>query len=177
MGVQTLPVVASNNSQMQEQRITASGTWIAPSNVNKVWVEMIGGGGSGAKANTAGGGAGMPGGIIRQQSSVVAGTAYSITIGAGGAAATAQNQGGNNGSATTFNSLTGAGGFGGKQFGNQVYAVIEVNWGGGIWGQGPISSGTAGTANTGMGGAGGNYGASGPSGAGGSGIVILKWIS
>ena len=168
MGLVSLPVVNSSNQLMQEQRFTTSGTWTAPTNVNKVWVSLVGGGGSGS-THTGGytAWAGMPGGVLHQQATVVAGTTYTITIGAGGAPS------GSNGAATTALGFTGSGGYGGQNENTSFYDRNGNNYGSNLQDRGATSGDSS--ANSGAGGGAGNYSTAG--GAGGSGLVILKWLS
>lgn len=92
---------------------TSSTSWIAPSNINTVVVELWGGGGGGAS-----GGGGAGGTYIRiNPKTVVAGTAYPIVVGSGGSGATSESGFGNNGSSSsitfgglTYTALSGSGG-------------------------------------------------------------------
>jgi hypothetical protein len=179
MGINQVPAPSLNGS-MQEQRFTSSGTWNAPSGVTRVWVSLVGGGGSGSKLENQNiSMPGNPGGVLHEQATVVAGTAYTITIGAGGAGlAAGGTAAGNNGSNTTALSLTGAGGLGGvvqDAPGGSGYLNWKFAHGSNLQGSGVLGNGAAAAANTGIGGMSSTYG--GASGAGGSGLVILKWIS
>lgn len=138
-----------------EQRFTASGTFIVPENVYRIYVTAVGGGGGGASGRLAtgyttaywGGGAGawcyMVPLLVTPGQSIVA------TVGAGGlggAAVTGRNDGGNfgqNGGDTIFDSLRLSGGTAGASsvVNNAPYVPVYVN-------------------NTGAGRAGGQYTAS-----------------
>jgi len=98
------------------QEFTSSGTYTKPSGVNYIFVEAIGGGGSGAKGNFDGDGAqgGGGGAYVSQifRASDV-GSTETVTIGAGGASTTSSGSG-NDGGTTSFGSLvTALGGEGG----------------------------------------------------------------
>jgi len=172
MGLVTIPtVVASANAGMNELKITASGTWTAPSGVNIVWLHMIGGGGGGGR-NTNNNMAcnGTSGEIIYQQVSVVPGTVYTATIGAGGAS----NSGG---VATTIFSLTANGGQSGGIGGfNAGYSSFQGGTSIGLQGR-PVAPGSTGAAvaNSGMSANGINSATA--SNSGGSGVIILKWLN
>jgi len=173
MGIVSLPQSSSVNPNMNEEKITASGTWTAPTGVNKVWLHMIGGGGGGAQNNANGlKNGGAAGQIVYQQVTVSAGTAYTTTIGAGGTGGTT----GTAGSATSIFSLSAAGGGGGAiNFGSMGYpGALSQGVSGGLQGAVP-AVGAAGPANSGIPGA-ARYNATAGNN-GGSGLIILKWLS
>lgn len=140
--------------------ITASRTWVAPSNIvgNKVTVICVGGGGGGAYGKGGGGGSGY---ITKKDVTVVPGQSYTITIGAGGSRGTSSSsRNGGNGGTTSFGSLVSA---------NGGYGANGGNGGNGEAGGGCGSSGTGGNGNVyggggGGGGKGGTYGGGGGSG-------------
>ena len=143
------------------QEFTSSGTWTKPTGANFVYVEAIGGGGSGGCDNTlgaSGGGGGLfVSGIFRASDLT---STVSVTVGAGGAARTAGNSG-LAGAASTFGSYLSAPG--GER------GVIDANNGGGraggVYGQPTHTSGVYGGTGAGNGSsaAGGNaiYGGAG----------------
>ena len=175
MGQTQIPAPSANGI-MNELRITSSTTWTAPAGVNKVWVQMIGGGGSASSVNGSYFAVpGTTGGITNQQISISAGTTYSAVIGAGGAGVSGTATG-NAGNATTMFGLTSAGGQGGHL---QLYVPGTgydgggINWSGGFNGIAYNDNSHAADANTGNSGTGAyNYGA-----AGGSGLIILRWTA
>ena len=176
MGQTQIPAPSSNGI-MNELRITSSTTWTAPAGVNKVWVQMIGGGGSASSSqSTAFALPGTTGGITNQQVSISAGTTYSAVIGAGGAGVSTGTRAGNAGSATTMFGLTSAGGQGGLtqfQVSGAGYNGVGINWSGGFNGIAYNDNNHAADANTGNSGTGDyNVGA-----AGGSGLIILRWTA
>lgn len=98
------------------QEFTSSGTFTAPTGVTKVFVTMVGGGGAGGGttgSGTGGGGGGSGAAIVNHPHTVVAGSGYTVTIGAGGSG----NSGaaGDDGGSTVFDTLTVAGGDGGDK--------------------------------------------------------------
>lgn len=95
---------------------TSSGTFVAPAGVTKVYLSMVGGGGGGggsASANEGGGGGGGGGSIINYPFTVIPGNSYTVTIGAGGSGGDTSPSAGNNGSATSFDTVSVPGGSGG----------------------------------------------------------------
>ena len=93
------------------QTFTSSTTWICPAGVTEVeYLVVAGGGGSAGAGNlgsTAGGGGG--GGFRTGTAfAVVAGTSYTITVGAGGAAGSNGVDGGN-GNDSVFSTITSTG--------------------------------------------------------------------
>jgi len=84
--------------------------WVCPTGVTTVMVEVYGSGGGGGNTDDDAGGGG--GGYARKVESVVAGTAYTVQVGAGGAAGNP----GSTGSASIWNAaVTANGGAGGNQ--------------------------------------------------------------
>lgn len=139
----------------------ASGNWVCPPGVYKVWVTGVGGGGGGGgtnAANRAGGGGGGGGGTVKLEIAVSPGTSYAYSVGSGGAAG--NNSGGNGGTGGTtsfgyhFSCLGGGGGGGatsttpgtggvgglgedstrGNPGGNGVYQYYHGGGGGSIFG-------------------------------------------
>ena len=151
----------SNTSSMEV--FIGSSTWanVASSTTPSYTVQYLAvAGGAGAGSNYAGSGGGG-GGLLAAQTTVVPGTAYSITIGAGGAGAVASAGLGANGSNTTFGSLAIAvGGGGGSGYG------YPNGYPGGSGGGGPTLNGAPDTYNP------GGSGTAGQGFAGGSGIRV-----
>lgn len=122
---------------------------------------VIAGGGGGARGDGNGSGGGGAGGyrssVVGETSgrgssaeaklSLVAGTAYTVTVGGGGAAVTSTNTVGNNGSNSVFATITSTGGGGGG------YTTAGGNGGSG-GGSGNNGAGGTGTANQGYDGGG-----------------------
>jgi hypothetical protein len=123
----------------QMQIFSASGTFVVPTNVTRIMVEMWGGGGGGG-GNGGGptyyvpGGGGGGGGFTINVLNVTSGTSYPVTIGAGGTNGATGN--GIAGGTTSFGALMTAGGGGGgiAGAGTQNYGV------GGIAGAGENGS-------------------------------------
>jgi len=95
---------------------TSSGTWVKPSGVRKVLVEVYGGGGGGAGASltigTAGGGAG---GVAIKLIDVTSVSSVFVTVGAGGVGGTPSAPLGGNGGTSSFGTYCSAtGGSGGS---------------------------------------------------------------
>lgn len=151
------------------QVFTASGTWVRPSNVNMVWVTMVGGGGGGGvgtSGNYGGGGGGSGATIykfpvyVSANQTVTIGTAGSGGPTGGGVAAT-------NGGNTSFGSIVAYGGErgksawdGGNGYGGAGGGLFAIGGGGagGVNGN-PATAGTAGSAFTfGFAGSGGGGG-------------------
>jgi len=96
-------------------------TWIAPSNVTSVEYLIVGGGGGGGAAYDTGSAGGGGGGLVLTGTiSVTPGTSYSIVIGAGGNGGNATTDGtyrqeynGEDGSSSSFSTITALGGGGG----------------------------------------------------------------
>jgi len=140
---------------------TSSGSY-TPSVDGVVDVLVVAGGGSGGSRT---GGGGAAGGLIHTQDyAVVAGSNYTVTVGAGGAARTGYNQEGLAGANSAFGALVAIGGGGG--------AANAAGSSGGSGGGGSRAlSGASGTAGQGYAGGdgNGNYGGGG-GGAGGVGV-------
>lgn len=95
----------------RRRTFTASGTFRPPTGTNLVLAIVVGGGGGGAggTSGTIGGGGGGGAAVAIQLVPVVAGSDYTVTIGAGGAGG-ASGADGADGGATTFGGITAAGG-------------------------------------------------------------------
>jgi len=113
-------------------------TWTCPTGVTSVDYLVVAGGGSGGGRN--GGGGGGAGGFRTGTGlAVIAGTDYTVTVGAGGPAPSASNsQVGNDGQSSTFSTITSAGGGGG---GNGVPSEANGRNGGSGGGAGGFDSG------------------------------------
>ena len=167
--------IAPSGGSLQEQRFTSSGTFTVPTGVTKVWATVVGGGGGGN--NGAGGTTyciawgGNAGAYITEQVTVTPSASISVVVGSGGTSHAA-------GGASSFGSLTAAGGAGGRGTGVadvQIGLNGESNYGIGGVGGNPSQGGAA-AANSGAGGGGGGYVSGQGGGAGGSGIVIVRWL-
>lgn len=106
------------------QVFTTNGTFIVPTNVTRIQVEMWGGGGGGGTGNSFGGsgGGGGAGGYAFNVLNVVPGTNYPVTVGIGGTNGVA-------GTFSSFSNLVSATGGGAG-----TNAVSPANGGGGIGG-------------------------------------------
>lgn len=108
--------------RIRSQEFSSSGTFTVPAGVTTVWVTMCGGGGSGAVFTnynrSAGGGAGSY--CIKRAITVTPGAGVTVTIGGGGAGITGGGSqfGGNQGSTTSFGSVSVSGGYGGYRASN-----------------------------------------------------------
>jgi len=151
----------------------SSGTFTPQKILSCDVVVVAGGGGAGADASAGQGAGGGAGGIFYATSqSLASGTGYAAIVGGGGAGNKAGNSGlrGDNGSNSTFASLTAAVGGGGGGPGNSTLGGASGGSGGG-GGGGSSSTGTGGASTqTGTGGTGyGNAGGAGVSIAAGAG--------
>jgi hypothetical protein len=106
------------------QVFITNGTFIVPSNVTRIKVDLWGGGGGGGKGNNSGynGGGGGAGGYAFNVLNVVPGTNYPVTVGIGGTNGVA-------GTFSSFSNLVSATGGGAG-----TNAVSNANGGGGIGG-------------------------------------------
>jgi hypothetical protein len=146
------------------QVFTASGTWTKPAGVSIVYVEVWGGGGSGAVSrfsgsNLAGGGGGGGFAAVLFAASDL-GSTVSVVVGAGGAARVANNASGADGGNSSFDTLTAFGGKGGQTSGvggvggnGEISSCGSISGGGGA--VGVAAPFTAAGANCAYGGAGG----------------------
>jgi hypothetical protein len=129
----------------QVNQAISQGAWsgyIAPR-----WVEYLvvaGGGGGGSNAGGGGGAGGLLTGIV----TVVAGTSYSVTVGAGGAGVTVNNVG-NAGVSSVFGSISATGGGRGGGFGGVATSGGSGGGGGGGNGEVFVAQGITGQGNTG----------------------------
>jgi hypothetical protein len=123
----------TSGGRLRSQDFTSSGTFTVPAGVTTVWVTMCGGGGSGAGQGSnngaPGGGAGAY--YIKRPVEVTPGASITVTIGAGGASVlsgvTGNAQVGNDGSATSFGSVSVSGGGGGGRVLNNSNSIAFVN--------------------------------------------------
>lgn len=102
--------------------ITTSQTWICPTGISTIIVELWGAGASGGKSSSAlhPGGGGGGGAYAVKTIAITTGESIPITIGVGGASQTGTGSIGNNGGASSFGvSITCGGGYGGLAGGNQ----------------------------------------------------------
>ncbi|WLH47464.1 phage tail protein [Pseudomonas beijingensis] len=113
--------------------------WTVPASVTKVYVEVVGGGGSGAFGTLdTGAGGGGAGGISKRLVSVTPGSTVTVTVGAGGTYVTAANTVGNPGGSSSFGTHCSAtGGAGG----------LVVGGAGAGYGSGGDFNGTLGAGN------------------------------
>jgi glycine rich protein len=120
----------------------ASGTFVVPANITKVYFELWGGGGGGGAtsgASTAGGGGGG-GGHVRGTTAVTPGASVPITVGAGGLSAVFPNPGGNGGT-SSFGAIASAlGGGGGGSAGPGAASALYGTNGSGGTASGPAGS-------------------------------------
>jgi hypothetical protein len=107
-------------SNADYQVFTSSGTWTKPAGVSVVYVEAVGGGGSGARAEVGSGtntilatGGNGGTGIIKTFWASDLGATVTVTIGAGGTAPSANNNGNAGGNTTFGTHITANGGSGG----------------------------------------------------------------
>lgn len=150
--------------RLYREVFTASGTWTCPSFVDEVYVQAFGGGGGGGAGGTYvvngtsryfGGGGGGGGYMAQGKVSVTPGTSYAVTIGAGGKGGLVRRDqqsgatnitytlsAGSNGGATSFRTVSAAGGKGG---GAASYSGSSGSAGaGGAGGAGGAPSGASG---------------------------------
>jgi hypothetical protein len=98
------------------QVFISSGTFVVPTNVTKIMVEMWGGGGGGGAygcqnvTNCNPGGGGGSGGYAFNVFNVTPGASYTVTTGSGGSGGIGGGGGGISGGTTTFGGLMSAGG-------------------------------------------------------------------
>lgn len=165
----------------------ANSTFVVPSGVTRLWVEVYGGGGSGTAGD-----AGGAGGVAMGFKDVIPGQSIPVTVGAGGIATYDSSFGcylGTNGGTSSFSTLSAAGGskgkgscsgsgstsFGGGLGGIGSGGVINQRGGAGASGAGGSNNRSGGgTTGTGAQANGSNFGGGGgPSGNGGVGGVIV----
>lgn len=149
---------------------TASGSWVAPTGVTSVTVDVwAGGGGGGSGSGGGAGGGGGGGGAFSEQTgiTVVPGNSYTVTVGTGGTGqvffGAASTAGGDSWFSTTGTVLakggTGAGAGVGAAGGVAASGVGTTKWSGGLGGSdGGVGSGDAGAGGGGGGGTTGNGG-------------------
>jgi len=85
------------------QLFTSTGTFTTPTGISFVFVSMVGGGGGGGGGGSSvweGSGGGSGAYVIRQATTVVAGSGYTVTVGAAGTAGAYQGHGGNGGNSS-----------------------------------------------------------------------------
>jgi hypothetical protein len=127
----TQSTAASGSGQIQTQLFTGSGSWTAPAGVTRVEALAIGGGGGSNGWNVTWGG---NGGFAHALCTVVAGTAYTVTVGLGGAYQSGNSTAPAGGTSSFGSFLSATGGGGAPNSGNQT-----SNSGGN--GNGTVSSG------------------------------------
>lgn len=126
---------------------SGSGLWTIPAGVETVEVLVVGGGGGGAAGSTWNADGGGGGGLTYQTSyPVTGGSAVALAVGTGGAARSSYGPG-NNGNASTFGSLTAAGGEGGLETRGGNSGGLNLN--------GTITTGGLGATHAGSNGGGG----------------------
>jgi len=154
----------------------SSGTFTPKKALTCDYLVVAGGGGGGGEWRSGGGGAGGlrstvtatgGGGSLESALSLVANTAYTVTVGAGGAARATANANGGNGSNSVFSTITSTGGGGGGA--DAVGIGSSGGSGGGGNGNAGGGAGGSGTANQGYAGGTGNNSPSGYGGGGGGG--------
>lgn len=102
------PVQQSKGALISVVTYSSSGTYVVPSNCNKILVKLVGGGGGAAGYCESGG----AGGYAEGQYTVVPGTSYTVTVGGGGSSVGYYAAAGDGGT-TSFGSLISAsGGYG-----------------------------------------------------------------
>lgn len=157
---------------------TSTTTWVAPTGVTSVDVEVWGGGGGGGGGQTGrfaniGGGGGGGGAYSKKLSiSVTPGNSYTATVGTGGAAGTAGVDGvaGNDSWFSTSGTVLAKGGGGGVNGNTSAAGGTGGSSGSGIgdtkWSGGTAGNGTVGAGSGGGGGGGGGDSANGGAGSG-----------
>lgn len=113
-----------------------------PAGVTSIDVLVVAGGGSGGGGNGGAGGGGAGGLIYRTGYAVTPNTTYNLSVGAGGASASPSTRG-NNGSNSTFDTLTAIGGGGGGCWNGQVGKDGGSGGGGGCGNGGTTAGGAA----------------------------------
>lgn len=100
----------------ESQTFTSSGSFTVPNSVDAVYIELWGGGGSGASTGSGAVFGGEAGENFNGFVAVTPGASIAVTIGAGGAAPplSAASQDGNDGGDSSFGSLIARGGRGGQ---------------------------------------------------------------
>ncbi len=188
-----------------QQFFTASGTFVVPAGVTKLFVRVVGGGGGGARGGAAyglSGGGGGAGGYAEKIIATTPGTSWAVTIGAGGSRGA--TVGGTGGTSSFGANISATGGFGGNGVsgncaggsggtgiggdfnlpgangldGNTQSATIQGGAGGGsaFGGGGPSVDGGGGDGKVPGAGGGGAWGQTQAFGANGAkGIVIVRW--
>lgn len=98
------------------QLFTSSGTFVAPAGITKVYLTMVGGGGSsgGSSGGNGSGGGGAGASVINFPYTVIPGNSYTVTVGAGGTAVSGFTTPGNDGGATSFDGTVSCPGGGGS---------------------------------------------------------------
>jgi len=154
------------------QVLTSGTSYTTPAGCNTIYIEMVGGGQSGAGTSSGTGFGGGAGGFVTKYFAVTPSTAYTYAVGAGGASAgsASQNSGGNTtftvGATTVKAAGSGSGSNANGDFsttGGSGFPASTVPGGGGC-------SYFGGQTAYGSGGVGGN---SGNSGAGSAGVIIV----
>jgi hypothetical protein len=152
------------------QVFTASGTFVVPNGITKIYISMAGGGGGGGRINASGGGGGGATTVINYPYTVTPNSSYSVVIGAGGAGSTSNGVAGTNGGTTSFDGTIsaiggsggtavgagGAGGVGGYNASGSSGGLYRISGGNGDASPGNPDGGGGGGTAFGSGGRGGN---------------------
>jgi hypothetical protein len=174
---------------------TGSGYWTVPSDVTRIRVTCVGGGGGGSAGESSNGGGGGGGTNISLVTAtvidVLPGQLIAYSVGAGGAGGAPTGGLGSDGVDTTFGTITGGKGYGGKvnyprggagslggagAGGNPGSGGPGAGSGGGAGASGGFGSTLPGVAGYGGGGGGGGFTTVSIAGsAGGSGIIIIEY--
>lgn len=155
----------------------SSGTFTPKKNLTCDYLVVAGGGGGGCDGGGGGGAGGLRstvtatggGGSLESVLSLIASTAYTVTVGAGGAGSAVTTNKGSNGSNSVFSTITSTGGGGGGSADVSVRTGATGGSGGGAR-MNTASSGGAGTSNQGYAG-GSSASAKGAGGGGGANAV------
>ena len=102
---------------LTNQFFSASGTFVAPTGISRVFLTMVGGGGGGGggggSPSTYGGGGAGGAAVLNYVYAVTGGNSYTVTVGAAGAAGAAAGNGGAGGASSFDSTISVAGGNGG----------------------------------------------------------------
>jgi hypothetical protein len=138
-------MVVGGSSGGGHQLFTASGTFIVPSGVNKVWVICVGGAGSGGGMHSSAKEAGTTGFSTMGSIVVTPGSSIAVTVGQGGAGTV--NNGISGGESSFGSYLSAAGGYGGNWGYNSIgLPKVGMFSNFSVGGSGSSGTSTAGTA-------------------------------